>query len=114
MQGEVRRFWTRAALPGTLHELGLRLDAEGHAGLVAFTSTSESNLSGWHSPAGVLLLVTEAQGIEDANLIEALLSNVSGAEDRALVYGNPVTTLTPFYGTHPWGVSIFLTLRLHP
>ncbi|MGD0992869.1 MAG: hypothetical protein ABR998_10395 [Gemmatimonadales bacterium] len=98
MQNEVRRFWTRAALPGTLFEMALRLDAEGNAGLVAFTSTSESNLTGWHSPAGVLLLVTEAQGILDAPLLEALLSNVSGAEDKALVYGNPVTSVTPFYG----------------
>lgn len=59
---EVRTAFAKAKLlPGELFERALRVDREGRIGILAFTSTEASKLTGFHAPR-VLAIVTEAQG----------------------------------------------------
>ncbi len=87
VMGELGRAWRQArALPGDLYRTALRVPGAG--GVLAYTSTEASRLTGFHAPL-VMAILTEAQGVEDFAW-EALLACATGAEDRVLAVGNPL------------------------
>ena len=96
VMGEVSRAFVRAEdLPGELFQMALRLGREERAGILAFTSSDASRLTGFHAPR-TLVILTEAQGIEDWAW-EGLLACATGSEDRVLAVGNPLAPSGRFY-----------------
>lgn len=96
VMGEVARAWSKAGdMPGDLYTNSLRLGRDSQAGILAFTSTQASRLTGFHAPR-VLAVLTEAQGVEDFAW-EAQLACATGAEDRVLAVGNPLHASGRFY-----------------
>ena len=85
VMGQVRRAFNAAAdLPGSLYELALRLDGSEEMGILAFTSTDASKLTGFQAPR-LMVLITEAQGIEPL-VWEGAFANVTGAESRIVAW----------------------------
>jgi len=96
VMGEVARAFGKARdLPGELYQMALRLGREERAGILAFTSTEASRLTGFHAPR-ILAVLTEAQGVEDFAW-EGLLACSTGSEDRVLAVGNPLVPSGRFY-----------------
>ncbi len=96
VMGEVARAFGRAKdLPGELYQMALRLGREEKAGILAFTSTEASKLTGFHAPR-VMVVLTEAQGVEPW-AFEAALACATGAQDRVLAVGNPLMPSGRFY-----------------
>ena len=96
VMSEVARFFFAAQdLPGELFQGALRLGRADHAGILALTSTEASRLTGFHAPL-VVAVITEAQAVPDFAW-EAVLSCATGAEDRVLAVGNPLTPSGRFY-----------------
>ena len=96
VMGQVRRAFNAAAdLPGDLYELALRLDGADEMGILAFTSTDASKLTGLHA-SRLMVLITEAQGIEPL-VWEGAFSNVTGAESKILAVGNPLQPSGKFF-----------------
>lgn len=96
VMGEVGRAWSVASdLPGELYTNSLRLGREEQAGILAFTSTQASRLTGFHAPR-VFAVLTEAQGVEDFAW-EGLLACATGEEDRMLAVGNPLSPSGKFF-----------------
>jgi len=96
VMGEVARaFHAAKDLPGELYQMALRLGSAEQAGILAFTSTEASRLTGFHAPR-VLAVLTEAQGVEEFAW-EGLLACVTGSEDRVLAVGNPLSPSGRFY-----------------
>ena len=96
VMGEVGRAFHRAKdLPGSLFQMALRLEGEEARGILAFTSRESSRLTGFHA-ARVLVIITEAQGVEDFTY-EGMLSCATGDEDRILAVGNPLNPTGRFY-----------------
>ena len=95
--GETRRAFMRAdGLPGQLFEQQLRIrDADQNVGILALTSSDVSRLSGFHAPK-VLVILTEAQGIEPF-AYEAFRACAVGDDDRFLIVGNPLEPSGEFY-----------------
>ena len=90
MRREVRRHFSRARrLPGELYERALRIPDHPTAGILAFTATNPDAFTGHHSPGGVLVVLTEAQGIEP-EIFESALALTTGEHDRVLVLCNPL------------------------
>src|SRR5207245_1176497 len=54
--------WRAARLPGTFHELRWRLDRAEESGILALASDTVSRFGGYHSAAGTLVVLDEAQG----------------------------------------------------
>lgn len=87
---EVSHFF-REDLPGRLLTMQLRMPAAaGACGILGFTSGSASSYSGFHG-ARVMVILSEAQGVESAAW-DGLLNCATGAEDRVLAIGNPLTS----------------------
>lgn len=96
VMGEVTRSFRAAdGLPGDLYASALRLGDEEEAGILAFTSTEASKLTGFHAPR-VLGILTEAQAVEPF-AFEGLLSCAVGEDDRILAVGNPLEPSGRFY-----------------
>jgi hypothetical protein len=96
VMGEVARaFHAAKDLPGELYQMALRLGRTETAGILAFTSTEASRLTGFHAPR-ILAILTEAQGVEDFAW-EGLLACATGSEDRVLAVGNPLSPSGRFY-----------------
>ena len=96
VMGEVGRAWGRARdLPGELFQSALRLGQSEQAGILAFTSSEASRLTGFHAPR-LMVLLTEAQGVEGFAW-EAALACATGAEDLILAVGNPLSPSGSFY-----------------
>lgn len=93
--GEIGRLWNRAELPGDLYTEALRLGPDAEAGILAFTSTEASRLTGFHAPR-VFGIVTEGQAVEPYAW-EGLLSCATGPEDKILVVGNPLSPEGRFF-----------------
>ncbi|HEX6910089.1 MAG TPA: hypothetical protein VF142_06835 [Longimicrobium sp.] len=91
---ELRRLFDGSDLPGERFTTALR--GPGGALVLGFTSGESSRLTGYHSPGGVLAILTEGQGVEPF-AYEAMLANTTGAGDRLLVVGNPLVPHGPFF-----------------
>ena len=90
MRREVKRHFARARrLPGELYERALRIPDNPTAGILAFTATNPDAFTGHHSPGGVLVILTESQGIEP-EIYESALALLTGEQDRMLVLCNPL------------------------
>ena len=114
MMAEVRRLFNGARdLPGELFQRALRV--EHRRGILAFTSSEMSRLTGFHAPK-VLAVITEAQGVEDF-AYESMLRCATGEEDRILAVGNPIRPIGRFFSIHrpdsAWR-SIRIAVREHP
>jgi hypothetical protein len=107
MRREVRRMWTRAELPGELFELALRIPGHEQTGMLAFTASDPDKFTGHHAPA-TLVVLSEAQGIED-DIFEGAFACATGANSKLLVVGNPLRPLGKFYELN--GADGWTTLR---
>jgi len=96
VMGELGRAFRRTPdLPGELFASALRLAGSETAGVLAFTSTEASRLTGFHAPR-VLALLTEAQAVEPFAW-EGVLACATGSEDRVLAVGNPLAPAGTFH-----------------
>ena len=96
VMGEVHRSFHRSRdLHGELFQLALRIDGPEQRGILAFTSSEASKLTGFHAPR-LLTILTEAQAVEEYAW-EGLLSCRTGDEDRTLAVGNPLAPEGRFY-----------------
>ena len=115
VMGEVARAFARAGdLPGELFASALRLSRNGTTGILAFTSTEASKLTGFHAPR-VLAILTEAQAVEDFAW-EGLMACATGAEDRLLAVGNPMDPQGRFFraSRSPTWRAIGISAEEHP
>ncbi len=96
---ELARRWTEAdVFPGELYVGDLRIGGEKR--VVAMTSGSVSNLTGWHNHrgTGVCVLISESQAEQVGEVaFDAAEGNTAGAGSRILVVGNPVKASGRFY-----------------
>lgn len=96
VMGEVRRAFHRSKeLHGQLFQMALRLGDEEQRGILAFTSTEASKLTGFHAPR-ILAILTEAQAVEDF-AFEGVFSCAAGGDDRILALGNPLLQAGRFF-----------------
>lgn len=94
--GEVAKMWHRSGeLPGELFTSALKLGPDSDAGILGFTSSSVSALTGFHG-SRILGILSEAQGIEPFGF-EAMYSCATGPDDRILVVGNPLEPSGTFF-----------------
>ena len=93
--GEIRTAFRRSKLPGELFSLALRLPEGREGGILGFTSTDASAMTGFHAPE-VLAIITEGQGV-DSYAYEAVMACAVGEHDRILVVGNPTSSSGEFY-----------------
>ncbi len=115
VMGEVARAFRKAEdLPGDLYQMALRLGREHRTGILSFTSTEASRLTGFHAPR-VMAILTEAQGCEDFAW-EGLLACATGAQDRVLAVGNPLVPSGRFFevSRSPGWRSIRIPATDHP
>lgn len=113
--GEVARLWRDAPeLPGELYRSALRVPGAEHAGIVTFTSTESSKLTGYHAPR-VLAVLTEAQAVPEYGW-EGLQACAAGPEDRTLAVGNPLRPEGRFWKASNSGAwrSIRIPVSEHP
>ena len=85
---DLGRFKQAAHLPGKLQKLSL--EAPGSGGILGLTGTEGSKLSGHHWPAGVFIVISEAQAFDDEEQLAGLLSCASSAGSKILAVGNPL------------------------
>lgn len=115
VMGEVARAFRRAPdLPGELFTSALRLPGDEAAGILAFTSTEASRLTGFHAPR-VMAMLTEAQAVEGFAW-EGLLACATGSSDRVLAVGNPLSPSGRFYAasrSSAW-LSVAISAEDHP
>ena len=115
VMGQVRRAFNLAAdLPGDLYELALRLDGSEEMGILAFTSTDASKLTGFHAPR-LMVIVTEAQGIEDL-VWEGVFANATGEASKIVAVGNPLQPTGKFFeiSRSPRWASVKIAASEHP
>ena len=76
-------------LPGELYTSDLRIG--GKKRIIAMTSGSTSQLTGWHDPQGVCILISESQSepVED-HAFDAAIANAIDEASRIVVAGNPI------------------------
>ena len=90
-----RAFAAAQDLPGELYQMALRLGRTEQAGILAFTSSDASRLTGFHA-ARLMVCITEAQGVEPF-AFEAALACATGSENRILAVGNPLAPSGRFF-----------------
>lgn len=115
LMGEIRRAFGRAKdLPGKLYEMALRLDGDEQTGILAYTSTEASRLTGFHAP-NVLCILTESQALEGFSW-EAALACATGADSRILAVGNPLHNAGKLFETarSPAWASLKIPATDHP
>jgi len=83
-------------LPGELYTSDLRIGGEKR--IIAMTSGSTSNLTGWHDPRGVCILISESQSEQVGEAaFDAAIANAVDDASRIVVAGNPVKATGRFY-----------------
>jgi hypothetical protein len=93
---ELRTHFSRSPLGGDLYNADLRIAGEKR--IIAMTSGSTSNLTGWHDPAGVLIGISESQAEQvEAAAFEAAAANAIDEASRVCVVGNPVRAQGAFF-----------------
>lgn len=115
VMGEIRRAFDRAAdLPGQLFELALRIEAPELMGILAFTSTDASKLTGFHAPR-LLVVITEAQGVEPL-VWEGVFANVTGEASKVFAVGNPLQPTGKFFDVSrsPAWAAVKIPATEHP
>ncbi len=96
---ELARMWTGAGcFAGELYVGELRIGGEKR--IIAMTSASTSNLTGWHNHrgSGVFVGISESQAEQvGAVAFDAAEGNTAGEGSKVLVVGNPVKASGRFY-----------------
>lgn len=83
-------------LPGELFTADLRIGGEKR--IIAMTSGSVSNLTGWHDPNGVFVAISESQSEQvEAAAFDAAIANAVDDASRIMVVGNPIKPEGRFY-----------------
>jgi hypothetical protein len=83
-------------LPGSLYTSDLRIG--GDKRMIAMTSGSTSNLTGWHDPHGVCILISESQSEQVGEAaFDAAIANAVDDASRIVVVGNPVKAQGRFF-----------------
>jgi hypothetical protein len=83
-------------LPGALYTADLRIGGEKR--IIAMTSGSTSNLTGWHHEHGVAVLISESQSEAVGDTaFDAALANAVDDASRIVVVGNPIRAVGRFY-----------------
>jgi phage terminase large subunit len=83
-------------LPGELYTADLRIGGEKR--IIAMTSGSTSNLTGWHDAHGVCILITESQSEQVGEAaFDAAIANAVDDASRIVVVGNPVKAQGRFF-----------------
>ena len=96
LMAEVARTFHRTPeLVGKIYQRSLRIGRSEARGIIAFTSSEASRLTGFHAPL-VVAIITEGQGVEPF-CYEAMLACTTGEADRLLVLGNPLSPTGRFY-----------------
>lgn len=85
-------------LGGKLPPKGAAWDIAPGWNAIGFSSTDDVNYAGVHSKGGTLVVIDDAQGIEDATW-DTLKATLTGANDRLLVLGNPTRNTGRFFET---------------
>lgn len=108
----LRRAFFAGNLPGQLYELSLRLNGEDR--LLAFASNSVDRTQGLHD-RDMLVVVTEAQGVEDF-VYEAVDALTTGGTAKVVLLGNPLRPQGRFYEACTGGqwFTIALSAWDHP
>ena len=91
MLREIARGWRALGghdLPADLFTMSLRIRGNPNAGIVAFTSSEVSRLTGFHAPQ-VMCVATEAQGLADFSF-EAMRACATGEDDKLVYVANPL------------------------
>jgi hypothetical protein len=88
--GEIRRIHANALWPlgGNMYRIPKWVAGEGHSA-IGISSDKPDSLQGIHSPH-VLIVIDEAQGIDERSIFDALESMMGGDGCRMLAIGNPL------------------------
>lgn len=108
-----RRFSSK--LPGTLLSSDLRIGGEKR--MIAMTSNSVDNLTGWHDPNGVFIAISESQAEQVENAaFDAAIANAVDDASRIVVVGNPIKAEGRFYEASQKGTWHFIQISAfdHP
>lgn len=95
---ELRKLYRGARQPlgGRMPPEACTLQLDEGWGAIGFASNDPVNFQGEHAPAGVLVILDEANGIDQLTY-DALKGIKTGDNDRVLMIGNPVTPEGPFF-----------------
>jgi len=98
LMDDVFSAWQGAtpALGGELRELGWRIARGDKSGIVAFTSTDVSRITGLRGPK-TFAIITEAQDEKLAHAYEGIRACLTGDVTRFLLLGNPYFAEGEFY-----------------
>jgi hypothetical protein len=102
-------------LPGVLWTSALELAGEKR--IIAMTSGSISNLTGWHDAHGVFVAISEGQGEQvEAAAFDAAAANTTDDASRIVIVGNPLRAVGRFYEVHqkPTWSKISISAFDHP
>lgn len=102
-------------LPGALFTSDLRIGGEKR--IIAMTSGSTSNLTGWHDAHGVCILISESQSEQVGEAaFDAAIANAVDEASRIVVAGNPVKAAGRFYevSNKPTWRAIAISAFDHP
>ena len=98
--GEIRKWWRRSKVELPVKVLANRVLVEGFGeewSAIGLPATEPHRIEGFHSEAGVLLILDETNGIGQ-DVYDALQGALTGLEEnRLLVSSTPGGTLGPFY-----------------
>ncbi len=98
--GEIRKWWRRSKVELPVKVLANRVLVEGFGeewSAIGLPATEPHRIEGFHSEAGVLLILDETKGIGQ-DVSDALQGALTGLEEnRLLVSSTPGGTLGPFY-----------------
>lgn len=94
--GQFRQFLLASELVGELYTTALWADRDRGIGILGFTSSEASGVTGIHHPHGTLVVLSECQGIAD-DVWGGLLADKTAEDDRFLAVGNPLAPTGMFY-----------------
>lgn len=93
---EIRTAWRklRGKVAGELRTQSLNV--RGGGSILGFTATNISGYTGHHDPSGVMVVLTESQGLEEW-VFRGSYALMAGPEDRLLAVGNPLFPSGPWW-----------------
>jgi hypothetical protein len=96
---ELRRAWNQNPdLPGELYQKELRVP-HAYAGIIGATAAKSSAMQGLHSPHGVLLIVSEANEVEE-HIWEGAMSVTVGDKSKVIATANPISPEGAFFAAY--------------
>lgn len=98
---EIRRIWQGCKdrgtpLGGEMPPNAPELVLGGNHFAIGFSSNDAVNVQGFHAPGGVLVIMDEANGVNE-DIWDALAGVLTGQNDRLLAIANPTESAGPFF-----------------